>query len=98
MDRIGVKRSVALAAAIVAVLAAGRAGVFGQSGQFTDQRGKSFAFPRPAQRVVTIAIPLFWTFMTVDGSASRLVGANPVASSQMRAGIVDRVFPGASSI
>ncbi len=65
---------------------------------FTDQRGKTFTFTQPAQRVVTIAIPLFWTFMTVDGSESRVVGANSVAAAQMKDGIVARVFPRAAAV
>ncbi len=64
----------------------------------TDQRGKTFVFTEPARRVVTIAIPLFWTFMTVDGSESRVVGANAVATAQMRDGIVDRIFPHAATV
>lgn len=64
----------------------------------TDQRGRRHTFTAPAQRVVTIAIPLLWTYMTVDGSEKHLVGANPIAASQMRDGIVSRVFPGAGRI
>jgi iron complex transport system substrate-binding protein len=43
--------------------------------------------------VVTIAIPLLWHFMIVDGSDARIVGANAVASAQIRDGIANRVFP-----
>lgn len=70
----------------------------GTKGTLTDQRGKTFTFAQPAQRVVTIAIPLFWTFMTVDGSESRVVGANSVAAAQMKDGIVARVFPRAAAV
>lgn len=64
----------------------------------TDQRGKTFDFPTPANRVATIAIPLFWTFMTVDGSDKRVVGANSVALAQMRDGIAGKVFPRSSTV
>src|SRR5262245_45421283 len=63
--------TIALASAIAP--AAARA-----QGSVTDQRGRTFTFPQPAQRVVTIAIPLFWHFMTVDGDDERIVGANAV--------------------
>ncbi len=69
-----------------------------QAHTLTDQRGKTFVFAEPAKRVVTIAIPLFWTFMTVDGGDARVVGANSVATSQMRDGIVARVFPHAAGV
>lgn len=66
--------------------------------KLTDQRGKTMVFAEPAQRVVTIAIPLFWTFLTVDKSEAHVVGANAVAMAQMRDGIVSRVFPRATGI
>jgi iron complex transport system substrate-binding protein len=69
-----------------------------QAHTLTDQRGKTFVFERPAQRVVTIAIPLFWTFMTVDGGDRRVVGTNAVASEQSRDGIVGKIFPRAATI
>ncbi len=69
-----------------------------ESGTFTDQRGKTFTFSEPARRVVTIAIPLFWTFITVDGSDARVIGANAVAMSQGKDGIVNKVFPHAGSV
>ena len=69
-----------------------------QQHAITDQRGKTFTFSEPAQRVVTIAIPLLWTFITVDGSDARVVGANAVAASQQRDGIVDRIFPRVATV
>ncbi len=69
-----------------------------QPNTLTDQRGRTFTFAEPAHRVVTIAIPLFWTFMTVDGSDARVVGANSVASTQLRDGIADRIFPRAATV
>lgn len=91
-------RSRAAAGALLITALAGALLHATQNGTFVDQRGRSFSFGSPATRVVTIAIPLFWTFITVDGSASRLVGANPVAAQQMQAGILDKVFPGANSV
>lgn len=82
----------ALVAVVVVVTAAAS-----QDRSLTDQRGRVFSFATPAARVVTIAIPLFWTFITVDGSAARVVGTNPVAAAQMKFGILDRVFPGAGA-
>lgn len=58
-----------------------------------DQRGKTHTFAAPSKRVVTIAIPLFWHYLTVDGTEQNIVGANSVAVSQMHDGIVARVFP-----
>jgi iron complex transport system substrate-binding protein len=85
-------------AATIAVVTASAVHASQQQTSLTDQRGRTFAFPRPAHRVVTIAIPLFWTFMTVDDGGARVVGANSVAQSQMRDGIAGRVFPGAAKI
>lgn len=69
-----------------------------QARRVVDQRGKTHEFRSPAERVVTIAIPLYWHFLTVDGSEKRVVGANAVAVEQMREGIVSRVFPNASAV
>jgi iron complex transport system substrate-binding protein len=69
-----------------------------QAHTVVDQRGKTHEFRTPAERVVTIAIPLYWHFLTVDGSEKRVVGANAVAVEQMRDGIVSRVFPGAQAV
>jgi iron complex transport system substrate-binding protein len=65
----------------------------GPAHTITDQRGKTWTFAAPGQRVVTIAIPLLWTFMTVDGTDAHVLGANSVAVQQSRDGIVDRIFP-----
>jgi iron complex transport system substrate-binding protein len=69
-----------------------------QEPSVTDQRGKRFTFPTAATRVVPIAIPLLWTFMTVDGTDAHVVAANAVATAQSRDGIVDRVFPRVTSM
>ncbi len=81
-----------LSVASLAALAAASTAAM-QQHTITDQRGKTFTFSEPAHRVVTIAIPLTWTFMTVDGSDSRIVGANAVSISQMRDGIASKIFP-----
>lgn len=86
------------AAALGAVLLSSGVLAAAQGRTVTDQRGRTFTFAEPARRVVTIAIPLFWTYMTVDGTDAHIVGANPVASSQLRDGIAPRVFPRAGSI
>jgi hypothetical protein len=62
------------------------------------QRGKTFSFPLPTRRVVTIAIPLFWEYLSVDGPATHGIGTNAVASSQFHDGIGPRVLPEAVSI
>lgn len=92
------QRSTILAIASAVACIAHGSSAAAQPRSLTDQRGKTLTFESPAERVVTIAIPLFWTFMTVDGSDARVVGANAVATAQMRDGIVGKVFPRSGSI
>jgi iron complex transport system substrate-binding protein len=94
----GLARAAAATMLAASLLFARTARAAQQPPTLTDQRGKTLVFAEPARRVVTIAIPLFWTFLTVDASDARVVGANSVAMSQMRDGIVARVFPHAASI
>lgn len=66
--------------------------------RITDQRGRTHTFTSPARRVVPIAIPLLWHYAFVDAGASHIVAANPVAVTQLRDGIADRVLPGLASL
>ncbi len=64
----------------------------------TDQRDVSITLPRPAERVVFIPIPASSTYMAIDGTASHIVGVNPIAMTAMRDGILGRMFPDALRI
>lgn len=64
----------------------------------TDLEGRSVQLPRPAERVVTIPIPLASTLIAMDGSTRRLVGMNAVAKSAVVEGILGRIFPQARDI
>lgn len=63
-----------------------------------DQRGKTVVFPKPAERIVTIPIPLASVVMALDGSARRVVGMHPSAKQSIQEGFLRRIFPEALSI
>jgi iron complex transport system substrate-binding protein len=88
--RTSLSRRVNIGAALAVMLIGVSAAL--QQHTVTDQRGKTFTFSEPAHRVVTIAIPLTWTFMTVDGSDARIVGASSVSISQLHDGIASNIF------
>lgn len=63
-----------------------------------DQRGLTIALPKPAERIVTIPIPMASVVMALDGSARRIVGMHPSARQSIQEGFLGRVFPEALSI
>jgi iron complex transport system substrate-binding protein len=63
-----------------------------------DQRGQLITLPKPAERIVTIPIPMASIVMALDGSSRRIVGMHPAARQSIQEGFLRRVFPEALSI
>ena len=63
-----------------------------------DQRGRTIELPKPAERIVTIPIPMASIIMALDGSSRRIVGMHPSAHQSIQEGFLRRVFPEALSI
>jgi iron complex transport system substrate-binding protein len=63
-----------------------------------DQRGQIITLPKPAERIVSIPIPMASIIMALDGSSRRIVGMHPVARQSIQEGFLRRVFPEALSI
>jgi iron complex transport system substrate-binding protein len=63
-----------------------------------DQRGRTIALPKPAERIVTIPIPMASIIMALDGSSRRIVGMHPSARQSIQDGFLRRVFPEALAI
>ena len=63
-----------------------------------DQRGKIIELAAPAERIVTIPIPMAAVIMALDGSAKRLIGIHPQARKSIADGFLKRVFPQALEI
>jgi iron complex transport system substrate-binding protein len=82
----------ALAAALASLPASAQEVVF------TDQAGREVRLPKPADRVVSIVIPMASTLIALDGSTSKLVGMNPTAKSAIMQGILGKMFPEAKDI
>lgn len=82
--------------ALCAALAAGPAAA--QEIVFTDQAKREVRLPKPAERVVSIVIPMASTLIALDGGTSKLVGMNPTAKSAITEGILGKIFPEAKDI
>jgi iron complex transport system substrate-binding protein len=63
-----------------------------------DQRGKTIELAAPAERIITIPIPMAAVIMALDGSSKRLVGIHPQARKSIADGFLKRVFPEALEI
>lgn len=63
-----------------------------------DQRGRTIELAKPAERIVTIPIPMASVVMALDGSARRIVGMHPAAKQSIQDGFLRRVFPEALAI
>ncbi len=63
-----------------------------------DQRGRIVELAAPAQRIVSIPIPLPSVIMALDSSAQRLVGIHPAARQSIEDGFLKKVFPEALNI
>ncbi|HEY4201928.1 MAG TPA: ABC transporter substrate-binding protein [Devosiaceae bacterium] len=64
----------------------------------TDHENREVRLPAPAQRVVTIPMPMASGVISLDGSANKLVGMNPLSLTAVREGILGKIFPEAASV
>jgi len=69
-------------------------------GQVTviDQRGAEVKLTRPAQRIVTIPVPMAAMVMALDGTSRRVVGMHPAARQSIDEGFLRKVYPDALNI
>ncbi|MBP1860500.1 ABC transporter substrate-binding protein [Rhizobium herbae] len=65
---------------------------------FKDQENREVRLAKPAERVVSIVIPMASTVIALDGGTSKLVGMNPTAKSAVTEGILGKIFPEAKDI
>ena len=65
---------------------------------FKDQTGRELRLAKPAERVVSIVIPMASTLIALDSGTSKLVGMNPTAKSAITQGILGKIFPQARDI
>lgn len=66
--------------------------------EITDQRGRTITLDKPPRRLIFMPIPAPSTFITIDGSADKIVGMNSYSATAMRDGIMGKLFPGLSRI
>ncbi|WP_196260807.1 ABC transporter substrate-binding protein [Pelagibacterium limicola] len=74
------------------------AAAYAQSIEIVDQENRTITLPRPAERIVTIPMPMASGVIAIDGSADKLVGMNPLSLTAIQEGILGRIFPEALSI
>jgi iron complex transport system substrate-binding protein len=84
--------SLAMAAVLTAIPAQAQEIVF------KDQVDREIRLAKPAERVVSIVIPMASTLIALDGGTSKLVGMNPTAKSAIIEGILGKIFPEAKDI
>jgi iron complex transport system substrate-binding protein len=63
-----------------------------------DQRGQIVRLQRPAERIVTIPIPMASVVMALDGGSRRIVGMHPSARQSIEEGFLRRIYPEALAI
>ncbi|MGH8070355.1 MAG: ABC transporter substrate-binding protein [Candidatus Entotheonellia bacterium] len=63
-----------------------------------DQRGRTIELPKPAERIVTIPMPMASMTMALDGGSRRIVGMHPSSHQSIQEGFLRRIFPEALSI
>jgi iron complex transport system substrate-binding protein len=63
-----------------------------------DQRGRTIELPKPAERIVTIPMPMASMTMALDGGSRRIVGMHPSSRQSIQEGFLRRIFPEALSI
>lgn len=66
--------------------------------RITDHEEREVVLSAPAERVVTIPMPMASGVIALDGSAEKLVGMNPLSLTAIREGILGKIFPDAATI
>jgi ABC-type Fe3+-hydroxamate transport system, periplasmic component len=87
-----------LAGAVTLLLALIPATASAQQITITDQEGREITLDKPAERIVTIPMPMASGVIAIDGSADKLVGMNPLSLTALQEGILGRIFPEALQI
>lgn len=64
----------------------------------TDHEGREVRLSAPAERIVTIPMPMASGVIALDGSDEKLVGLNPLSLTAIREGILGKIFPNANTI
>lgn len=59
---------------------------------FTDQEGRAVSLAGPAERIVTIPMPMASSVIAIDGGTEHLVGMNPVSKAAITEGILGKIF------
>jgi len=63
-----------------------------------DQGGRTVKLEKPAERVVTIPMPMASTVIAIDGGTSKLVGMNPMSKTAIQEGVLGKIFPESKDI
>ncbi len=66
---------------------------FSQDITFTDQEGREVSLAGPAERIVTIPMPMASSVIAIDGGTDHLAGMNPVSKAAITEGILGKIFP-----
>lgn len=64
----------------------------------TDHENREVRLSAPAERVVTIPMPMASGVIALDGSSDKLVGMNPLSLTAIREGILGKIFPDSANI
>lgn len=84
--------------ALTATLMLGAMSAQAEPISFKDMENRDITLAKPAERVVSIVIPMASTLVALDGGPKRLVGMNPLAKSAMLEGILGKIFPQSKDI
>lgn len=91
-------KAASVLASVGTALLALSGGALAQQIDITDHEGRPVHLDAPAQRIVTIPMPMASGVIALDGGTSKLVGMNPLSLTAIREGILGRIFPAAASI
>lgn len=93
-------RRLSIPAVLVCFMAAGAAAFPALAGDIviTDHESRTVVLTAPAERVVTIPMPMASGVIALDGSSDRLVGLNPLSLTAIREGILGKIFPHALEV
>lgn len=87
-----------LSSAALGLLALSIAPLHAEPITFQDHEGRDVTLEKPAERIVSIPIPMASTLVAIDGGTEHLVGMNPRAKSAILEGILGKIFPEAKDI
>lgn len=93
-------RSPFMLAGLVCILTSGSAALpsLAEDIVITDHENREIVLTAPAERVVTIPMPMASGVIALDGSSDRLVGLNPLSLTAIREGILGKIFPEALDV